>query len=834
MAGVSSAVLAELTAGERKALFVKVSMPKDEENAKQIPRFRLNPANINRVFNCDVEYLYEDATGVVVWPKNWITDCLPSPYLYLVHEKKWPLLEADAMEIDEYRGKTIVIADNCPDEATQAVMLTWLNAGIDDDDPEISLARKQLADMEKKLADVDQMIKELPTMKGEGNNAQEELDNKRKKAENLALQKSDLEAAIAKVNDRSKAIQEERLAGGSDAGIRIRLAKTKMPQKLNLWEVRFGNDERAARQSYRAVHKMNWSEFRVAVHKQTQEIIVGKGELEGLTSDFQEINMRLVTVTRRRHGIGMYKFNDERGFFSGFWRHGLRHGMGTEVNQQGRFQGNFDDDWRRGPGSQISANGDTFRGPFGGSRHHIRESLLGGDEYNDGLRHGKGRMRFVDGSIYDGSFKDGLPSGQGMYISPTGKSLQGNFCEWGCLDGVASEAINDVTNIGSFRRGLLHGRGTRIDLQLGTFDGEFKDGVMHGLGVYHSKVIGGSYVGWYNFGERWGRGILNYGNTDRDALAAEERTKKIAMSMRNRANGEDSDLIPESFWKKKTKDYVEYTLSGATGILPDLPPASTQGRYLDSYIPEEEEEEEDKDETDDDDDVDGEDENNENLESKDGKRDSGPSSGTKNSSSRVKKNGRVSEYEKVLEKPDNFLKYKGDYSYEGRWRAGSVRSGGIFISRKGRTEPHLHVLRNTSSGQNPFCPRLDDLPMIEKEVQQAREKAIALAVKETVQQRLDKQTENLSSYIYWKRLAEKRQRKVRRKTRAAKVDFYAMATDIKKPARVVEKEEGEVSDGEEDDQEVEEEEKEEEVRLDENGNPRPDSAYAEPVVGNAF
>ena len=671
-------------------------------------------------------------------------------------------------------------------------------------------------------------------MKGEGNNAQEELDNKRKKAENLALQKSDLEAAIAKVNDRSKAIQEERLAGGSDAGIRIRLAKTKMPQKLNLWEVRFGNDERAARQSYRAVHKMNWSEFRVAVHKQTQEIIVGKGELEGLTSDFQEINMRLVTVTRRRHGIGMYKLNDERGFYSGFWRHGLRHGMGTEINQQGRFQGNFDEDWRRGPGSQISSNGDTFRGPFGGSRHHIRESLLGGDEYNDGLRHGKGRMRFVDGSIYDGSFKDGLPSGQGMYISPTGKSLQGNFCEWGCLDGVASEAINDVTNIGSFRRGLLHGRGTRIDLQLGTFDGEFKDGVMHGLGVYHSKVIGGSYVGWYNFGERWGRGILNYGNTDRDALAAEERTKKIAMSMRNRANGEDSDLIPESFWKKKTKDYVEYTLSGATGILPDLPPASTQGRYLDSYIPEEEEEEEDKDETDDDDDVDGEDENNENLESKDGKRDSGPSSGATNSSSRGKKNGRVSEYEKVLEKPDNFLKYKGDYSYEGRWRAGSVRSGGIFISRKGRTEPHLHVLRNTSSGQNPFCPRLDDLPMIEKEVQQAREKAIALAVKETVQQRLDKQTENLSSYIYWKRLAEKRQRKVRRKTRAAKVDFYAMATDIKKPARVVEKEEGEVSDGEEDDQEVEEEEKEEEVRLDENGNPRPDSAYAEPVVGNAF
>jgi hypothetical protein len=51
--------------------------------------------------------------------------------------------------------------------------------------------------MEADLQAVEQQIKEMPTMKGQGNNAQEELENKRKMAEALTLQKADLEDAEA-------------------------------------------------------------------------------------------------------------------------------------------------------------------------------------------------------------------------------------------------------------------------------------------------------------------------------------------------------------------------------------------------------------------------------------------------------------------------------------------------------------------------------------------------------------------------------------------------------------------------------------------------------------
>lgn len=60
--GISSAMLSELTAKQRKALFVRVGFQGDATSVRQIPRFRLNPQNVNRVFNCDVEFLQEDAT----------------------------------------------------------------------------------------------------------------------------------------------------------------------------------------------------------------------------------------------------------------------------------------------------------------------------------------------------------------------------------------------------------------------------------------------------------------------------------------------------------------------------------------------------------------------------------------------------------------------------------------------------------------------------------------------------------------------------------------------------------------------------------------------------
>jgi hypothetical protein len=575
------------------------------------------------------------------------------------------------------------------------------------------------------------------------------------------------------------------------------------------------------------VHKYNWAEFRVAVHKKDPtKIMVGKVEMPDLTDEWQEVNMRNVTVSRRRHGVGMFKFSDERGFYSGYWRHGLRHGMGTEVNQQGRFQGLFNRDWRVGPGSQVSANGDSFRGPYGGSRHHIRESLIFGDEYCDGLRHGPGRMRFVDGSVYVGNFKDGVVCGAGRYVTSTGLVDEGTFSEWSALHGYGSSTVDAVTRIGTWRHGLLHGRGTEIDLQLGTYEGDFKSGEKHGFGELHSSVVDGVYKGWYRHDQRWGRGVLNFGSISRDKDAAEARVRKIALSMRAQSlkgsglaedDGAEEEVLmgdlpaggggggaaggggggavsaggaplsPAARAKaaarvaeraaEKAARGVQ-TLSGPAGRLPDLPGQSVHGRSE----PKEEEEEEEGD----DDDA-GE----------------GGGAGVDEDGEEVRK----SEYEKMMGKPDTLLPYRGDYAYEGKWRAGGVRTGGVFTARLGRTEPHLHLLRLTTSGTNPSLPGLGELAETEAETAARRSAQVKATLKEMLASRLAKERENLTSFVYWKRYAERRQKHVRRKTRRGKDELRAIVAEINKPKRVASSDDD--GGGAVDDQSLEDEEAEE-------------------------
>jgi hypothetical protein len=727
-------VLSELTAKQRKALFVRIGFQGEASSVRQIPRFRLNPANVNRVFNCDVEYLQEDATGNIIWPKNWATDCLPPPYLYFIREKVWPELDPDALEADEYRGKTLVVVDNAPEEATDKVLVAWLNAGLDDDDPDLASAKIQLEELQENLGKVEKQVRELPSMKVQGSNAKEELEMKKKRAQTLNMQKIDLEEDIRALKEKFDKLRRDREAM-VDTAFKVRLAETKQPLRLNVWELSFARDKKGQRNAYIAVHKFNWSEFRVAVHRYTGAILTGKNDLVGLTAEHQEVNMRNVTVSRRKHGIGMHKFGDERGFYSGHWRHGLRHGMGTEINQQGRFQGNFEKDWRRGPGSQVFSNGDTFRGPFGGTRHHLRESLIFGDEYADGLPHGVGKARFVDGSVYEGEWADGVPCGKGKYVSATGAVVEGVFGKWAVLHGYGSHTIDDVTRIGTWQEGLLHGRGTEIDAQAGTYEGDWRHGEKHGHGKLDSKLVGGAYEGWYHHGHRWGRGVLNYGNVDRDKVAAEAKMARITEAMKKRsvaAAGGGGEGV--------AGDGVDAEVPGVAAAEAAIKAAAATAAAIAS------------------DGLGGEE---------------------------VGGGARVNEYDAMRGDPVQFIPFRGDYCYEGRWRAGGIRTGGVFTKRFGRPEPNLHVLTVTNNGRNPRLPLLAEMTESEDAIARKRAQAAKASTKEVIDKRLLKEAENLASYVYWKRAAEKAQREVRRKTRRGKRQLEEIKAGIKKPERTL-------------------------------------------------
>lgn len=55
-----------MTVAERKNAFVRIGFENDPESFKQLPRFRLTIMNVNRVFNCDVEYLVQEGDVCIV------------------------------------------------------------------------------------------------------------------------------------------------------------------------------------------------------------------------------------------------------------------------------------------------------------------------------------------------------------------------------------------------------------------------------------------------------------------------------------------------------------------------------------------------------------------------------------------------------------------------------------------------------------------------------------------------------------------------------------------------------------------------------------------------
>lgn len=619
-----------------------------------------------------------------------------------------------------------------------------------------------------------------------------------------------------------------------DNAFRLKLAETKMPLRLNTWEARFAKDTKGQvrssstlggggggaggmhaaigykvgtaagsstvtigcpsfifialcvsnptlylqRMAYIAVHKFNWTEFRVAFHRYKGTIITGKNELAGITGEYQEVNMRNVTVSRRKHGVGMYKFADERGFYSGHWRHGLRHGMGTEVNQQGRFQGAFERDWRRGPGSQVYSNGDVYRGPYGGSRYHMRESLLFGDEYLDGQPHGQGKARFVDGSIFDGQWKDGVPTGQGKYVSSAGIVMEGVFGKWATLHGYGSATIDDVTRIGTWRDGLMHGPGTEIDMQAGTYDGDYRHGEKHGNGALESRLVDGRYEGWYHHGYRWGRGVLNYGNVDRDKKKSQEKARRIAESRKQKSRNGGLGATDDTGQQLALTNLGDGPVDGRGMPLTD----SSLERLHASNVAENavrvEVERQ--------------------MAAEDQQRaqqlqaammgDDGDGGGTiiGNDAGDGKSGGdHQTEYQRLQGEPIQFIPYRGDYCYEGRWRAGAVRTGGVFTKRFGRPEPNLHVLNFTHNGKNPHLPVLADLAEQEEDIRNKRATFNRATMREVLEKRLVKEQETLSSWVYWKKFAEKAQKAIRRRTRRGKRQLEEIKAGIKKPERTL-------------------------------------------------
>eukprot|EP01125_Pyxidicula_operculata_P000737 TRINITY_DN1068_c0_g1_i1.p1 TRINITY_DN1068_c0_g1~~TRINITY_DN1068_c0_g1_i1.p1 ORF type:complete len:733 (-),score=221.83 TRINITY_DN1068_c0_g1_i1:201-2399(-) len=131
-----------------------------------------------------------------------------------------------------------------------------------------------------------------------------------------------------------------------------------------------------------------------------------------------------------------------------------------------------------------------------------------GEKNSLGKPHGKGVCKWLDGSSYEGSFKDGILEGVGLYTWNTGNQYYGQFKDgqrtgygifvWGTSPKQPNSEENDNNN----------NNNNAVHKQSGdVYEGNFLNGKLQGEGTYWYSN-GDKYNGNWNGGDMDGKGTL--------------------------------------------------------------------------------------------------------------------------------------------------------------------------------------------------------------------------------------------------------------------------------------------------------------------------------------
>ncbi|MEE1086829.1 MAG: TIR domain-containing protein [Schaedlerella sp.] len=103
---------------------------------------------------------------------------------------------------------------------------------------------------------------------------------------------------------------------------------------------------------------------------------------------------------------------------------------------------------------------------------HETETLVVTRKYSNGtyvgtikseVPHGKGRMEYITGEVYEGEWKNGMINGTGRFQAADGEQYDGEFAE-----------------------NIFHGHGVKLYLDGSKYDGNWEQGMRHGQGTYES------------------------------------------------------------------------------------------------------------------------------------------------------------------------------------------------------------------------------------------------------------------------------------------------------------------------------------------------------------
>ena len=117
-------------------------------------------------------------------------------------------------------------------------------------------------------------------------------------------------------------------------------------------------------------------------------------------------------------------------------------------------------------GIMLDSDGTIFRGTF-----------------KDGLLKGRGMVQWANGDIYEGDFQEGVRTGRGIIKWANGDIYEGDFQEGVRTGRGIIKGTNGVIYEGDFLSDQLHGEGTMIWPDGTIYDGDWKDGKREGTGI---------------------------------------------------------------------------------------------------------------------------------------------------------------------------------------------------------------------------------------------------------------------------------------------------------------------------------------------------------------
>ena len=143
---------------------------------------------------------------------------------------------------------------------------------------------------------------------------------------------------------------------------------------------------------------------------------------------------------------------------------------------------------------------------------YVENKLIGDTYYTgnlvDGILEGQGK-KLRDGAVWEGTFKGGLLNGKGRFKSADGNAYVGDFVSGKCHGTGTYTWADGTVYTGDFVEGKRTGKGTCKWTNGDTYTGDFVDGVRSGKGTY-TWANGDSYTGDFVEGKLNGYGTLTY------------------------------------------------------------------------------------------------------------------------------------------------------------------------------------------------------------------------------------------------------------------------------------------------------------------------------------